>query len=39
MQTIRKGLGIDHYNEDLYALRKTLSSALWKGNVAPRTGR
>ncbi|SFP08000.1 tyrosine-type recombinase/integrase [Tranquillimonas alkanivorans] len=33
MLTIRKGLGIKDYNEDLYALRKTLSSALWKGGV------
>lgn len=33
MLTIRKRLGIASYNEDLYALRKTLSSALWAGGV------
>ncbi|MGR3564662.1 MAG: tyrosine-type recombinase/integrase [Heliomarina sp.] len=32
--TVRRGLGILHQNEDLYALRKTLSSALWRGGVS-----
>ncbi|WP_306131192.1 tyrosine-type recombinase/integrase [Roseivivax marinus] len=33
MLTVRKNLGIASYNEDLYALRKSLSSALWDGGV------
>lgn len=31
--TVRQRLGIYDYNEDLYALRKTLSSALWRAGV------
>jgi integrase len=33
-RTVRQGLGIIDCNEDLYALRKTLSSALWRGGVS-----
>ncbi|SPF78092.1 hypothetical protein PRI8871_00683 [Pseudoprimorskyibacter insulae] len=33
MLSVRKKLGIANYNEDLYALRKSLSSALWDGGV------
>lgn len=33
-RTVREAFGIYDYNEDLYALRKTLSSALWRGGVS-----
>ncbi|MDV7145934.1 tyrosine-type recombinase/integrase [Tropicimonas sp. TH_r6] len=32
--TVRENLDIKDYNEDFYALRKTLSSALWRGGVS-----